>query len=88
LLLIGIIIIIVTTAFVACVQMLQSVKHRLEPPDPEHPIPGSRRKVEDVLHWLEQIFLEKFSASSSPGPSTSHTVIAGSGPLTDEDGEV
>ena len=41
--------------------MLQSVKQRLEPPDPEHPDPNSRRKVEDVLHWLEQIFLEKFS---------------------------
>nr|KAG5709642.1 hypothetical protein BaRGS_001692 [Batillaria attramentaria] len=46
-------------------KMLQSVKHRLEPPDPERPIPGSRRKVEDVLHWLEQIFLEKFSPTSS-----------------------
>ena len=50
--------------------MLQSVKSRLEPPDPESPIPESRRKVEDVLHWLEQIFLEKFSASVSPNVVT------------------
>jgi hypothetical protein len=49
----------------AVFQMLQCVKHRLEPPDPEQPVSGSRRKVEDVLHWLEQIFVEKFCPTSN-----------------------
>lgn len=46
--------------------MLQSVKHRLEPPEPEQLNPCSRRKVDDVLHWLEQIFIEKFSTTAVP----------------------
>ena len=45
--------------------MLQSVKHRLEPPDlQQHTVSSSRRKLEDVLHWLEQIFVDKFSVQS------------------------
>lgn len=66
--------------------MLQSVKHRLEPLDPEHPIPGSRRKVEDVLHWLEQIFLEKFSPTSCSGAGDVDIApMASAVPPTDDD---
>lgn len=33
--------------------------------------PVSRSKIEEVLHWLEQIFLEKFSQSTPRSPPIS-----------------
>ncbi|XP_076440609.1 LOW QUALITY PROTEIN: deubiquitinase MYSM1-like [Babylonia areolata] len=72
-------------------KMLQSVKHRLEPPE-EKTIHDHRRKVDDVLHWLEQIFIDKFSSSSSSSSASTAdikiTPTTSAIPPSDEDVQV
>ncbi|KAL8590434.1 hypothetical protein ACOMHN_011647 [Nucella lapillus] len=72
-------------------KMLQSVKHRLELSEggsSTQTSDESRRKVDDVLHWLEQIFVDKFSSSSSDSTPGTDSGITSVVPPGDEDMQV